>query len=61
MPKSNLFSYLNNGRYDIDNSIAERFIHPLASKRKNSLFFGYKYRFGKIINILITNNTKTST
>ena len=26
-------------RYDIDNSIAERFIRPLAGERKNSLFF----------------------
>ena len=34
-----LFAYLNNGRYDIDNSIAERFIRPLAGERKNSLFF----------------------
>ena len=25
--------------YDIDNSIAERFIRPLACERKNSLFF----------------------
>ena len=25
--------------YDIDNSIAERFIRPLAGERKNSLFF----------------------
>ena len=36
--KSNLFSYLNNGRYNMDNSITERFIHPLAGKRKDSLF-----------------------
>lgn len=34
-----LFAYLNNGRYDIDNSVAERFIRPLAGERKNSLFF----------------------
>lgn len=34
-----LFAYLDNGRYDIDNSIAERFIRPLAGERKNSLFF----------------------
>ena len=34
-----LFAYLNDGRYDIDNSIAERFIRPLAGERKNSLFF----------------------
>lgn len=35
-----LFNYLNDGRYSIDNSIAERFIRPLAGERKNSLFFG---------------------
>ncbi|KXT51160.1 IS66 family transposase [Bacteroides intestinalis] len=35
-----LFAYLNDGSYSIDNSIAERFIRPLASERKNSLFFG---------------------
>jgi len=34
-----LFAYLNDGRYDIDNSIAEHFIRPLAGERKNSLFF----------------------
>ena len=33
------FAYQNDGRYDIDNSIAKRFIHPLAGERKNSLFF----------------------
>ena len=33
-----LFTYLNDGRYDINNSIAERFIRPLAIERKNSLF-----------------------
>ena len=35
-----LFACLNNGSYSIDNSIAERFIRPLAGERKNSLFFG---------------------
>lgn len=35
-----LFAYLNDGAYSIDNSIAERFIHPLSGKRKNSLFLG---------------------
>ena len=35
-----LFAYLNGGSCSIDNSIAERFIHPLAGERKNSLFFG---------------------
>ena len=39
MSKLYLFSYLSDGRYDIDNSIAERFIRPLAGKRRNSLLF----------------------
>mgnify|MGYP002298236655 CR=1 FL=1 len=29
-----LFAYLNDGSYSIDNSIAERFIRPLAGERK---------------------------
>lgn len=33
-----LFAYLNDGNYDIDNSIAERFIRLLAGERKNMLF-----------------------
>ena len=37
--KKQLFAYLNDGSYDIDNSIAEYFIRPLAGERKNSLFF----------------------
>ena len=32
-------SYLSKDNYDIDNSIAERFIRPQAGERKNSLFF----------------------
>ena len=35
-----LFAYLHDGSYSIDNSVAERFIRPLAGERKNSLFFG---------------------
>lgn len=35
-----IFLYLENGRYSIDNNIAERNIRPLAGERKNSLFFG---------------------
>lgn len=35
-----LFTYLKDGRYSIDNSIAERFIRPLAGELKNFLFFG---------------------
>ena len=38
-----LFAYLKDGRYEIDNSIAERYIRPLAGERKNSLFFGCHY------------------
>ena len=39
MPKLYLSSYQNDGHYDIDNTIAERFIRPLESECKNSLFF----------------------
>jgi len=35
-----IMAYRNNGRYSIDNNVAERFIKPLANERKNSLFFG---------------------
>lgn len=35
-----LFRYTDDGRYSIDNNIAERHIGPLAGERKNSLFFG---------------------
>ncbi len=35
-----LFAYLKNGDYTIDNTLAERCIRPLAGERKNSLFFG---------------------
>lgn len=35
-----LFRYRENGRYSIDNNIAERAIRPLTVERKNSLFFG---------------------
>lgn len=35
-----IFAYLKGGRYSIDNSIAERFIRPLAGERKNSWLFG---------------------
>ena len=37
---SRLFAYSHEGSYSIDNSIAERFIRPLACERKNSLFLG---------------------
>ena len=35
-----LFAYLNDGSYSIDNSLAERFIRSLAGEWKNSLCFG---------------------
>lgn len=35
-----IFRYTENGRYTIDNNIAERNIRSLAGERKNSLFFG---------------------
>ena len=35
-----VFRYLNDGEYAIDNNLAERFIKPLENERKNSLFFG---------------------
>jgi len=35
-----LFAYRHDGRYTIDNSLAERCIRPLTVERKNSLFFG---------------------
>ncbi|MCI1647903.1 MAG: IS66 family transposase [Bacteroides sp.] len=35
-----VMAYRNNGRYDIDNSIAERSIRPMTIERKNSIAFG---------------------
>lgn len=35
-----LFAYRNDGRYTIDNTLAERFMRPLSGERKNSLFYG---------------------
>lgn len=35
-----VMAYRHDGRYEIDNSVAERSIHPLTIERKNSLFFG---------------------
>lgn len=35
-----LFAYRENGRFEIDNSIAERNIRPIANERKNSYFYG---------------------
>ncbi len=35
-----LFTYLKDGNYSIDNTLAERCLRPLAGERKNSLFFG---------------------
>lgn len=35
-----LTAWRNDGRYDIDNTLAERYIQPLSGERKNSLFYG---------------------
>ena len=35
-----VMAYRNDGRYCIDNSIAERSIHPLTIERKNKMAFG---------------------
>lgn len=35
-----IMAYRNDGRYSIDNNVAERFIKPLTGERKNSLFYG---------------------
>ena len=35
-----LFLYLKNGRYSIDNSLVERTLRPMTVERKNSLTFG---------------------
>ncbi len=35
-----IMAYRKNGRYTIDNNIAERFIKPYVNERKNSLFYG---------------------
>lgn len=35
-----IFAYTRDGRYSIDNNIAERCIRPLTGERKNSLSFG---------------------
>lgn len=46
-----LFTYLKDGRYDIDNSTADCFIRPLADERKNLLFFCWQ-SYGKCIDCL---------
>ncbi len=35
-----IMAYRNNGRYSIDNNIAERFMKPLVNERKNSRNYG---------------------
>ena len=35
-----LTAWRKDGRYDIDNTLAERYIRPLSGERKNSLFYG---------------------
>lgn len=52
-----LMAYRNDGRYSIDNSIAERNIRPLAGERKNSLFFGS----GKMASVSAAYHTIIST
>lgn len=52
-----IFAYLKDGRYSIDNSIAERFICPLAGERKNSLFFGSN----RMAHVLAVDHTLIST
>lgn len=52
-----LFAYTRDGSYTIDNSIAERFIRPLAGERKNSLFFGS----GKMAGVSAAYHTIIST
>lgn len=42
-----LFIYLQNEYYDIDNSISEQPICPLAGEQKNSLFYG-SHKMGKV-------------
>ena len=37
---SQLIRYLKDGRYSIDNSLAERTLRPMTVERKNSLGFG---------------------
>lgn len=44
-----LFAYLKDGRYSIDNSLAERFIRPLAGERKKSLLNYLKTLFREIV------------
>lgn len=50
-------AYLNDGRYDIDNSTAERLIRPLAGERKNSLFFAGS----RMANVSVAYHTLLST
>ncbi len=52
-----LFAYRNDGRYTIDNTLAERFMRPLAGERKNSLFYGS----GKMAGIASVYHTLIST
>lgn len=35
-----IMAYRNNGKYSIDNNIAERFMKPMVNERKNSYFYG---------------------
>lgn len=52
-----IMAYRNNGRYSIDNNIAERFMKPLANERKNSYFYGSD----KMANVSAVYHTLIST
>lgn len=52
-----LFAYRKNGRYTIDNTLAERYMRPISGERKNSLFYGS----GKMAGIAAVYHTLIST
>lgn len=52
-----IFAYLKDNRYSIDNTIAECFIRPLAGEQKNSLFFGSN----RMVNVSASYHTLIST
>ncbi len=52
-----IMAYRNNGRYSIDNNIAERFMKPLVNERKDSCFFGSD----KMANVSAVYHTLIST
>lgn len=48
-----LMAFRNDGRYTIDNTLAERFIRQLAAERKNSQFYG-SHKMGEIATVFQT-------